>query len=130
MQSPVYCHSSEIAFADTDASGWMHFPAIFRYVEAAEHACLKSLGVLVFARDQGGWPRVNVSCDYKRPLLTGDAIEVQLAIAKIGASSLVWDFEVVNADGELAAIGSMTTVRVNSLGQPQPISPAEREALN
>ncbi len=129
MDAPLHRHVCEIAFGDTDASGWMHFPNIFRYFEAAEHAFLKSRGVLVFDRAQGGWPRVKVSCDYKRPLLTGERIEVLLEISRFGASSLTWDFEVLNATGEIAAFGSVTTVRVNGEGRPQLITAAERAAL-
>lgn len=130
METPPYCHSSEIAFADTDASGWMHFPSIFRHVESAEHACLKSLGLLVFDRAQGGWPRVNVNCDFLRPLIAGDGIEVQLVVEKLGQSSVTWRFNVLNAAGDVAAVGSMTNVRVDATGKSQPLSPQEREALS
>jgi acyl-CoA thioester hydrolase len=129
MEAPLHRHACEVAFGDTDASGWMHFPNIFRYFEEAEHAFLKSRGVLVFDRSQGGWPRVKVSCDFKRPLLTGDRIEVQLAVSRIGASSVTWDFEVLTASGDLAAFGSVTTVRVDQEGKPQLITDSERAAL-
>ena len=107
----------------------MHFPNIFRHVEAAEHAFLKSRGVLVFDRALGGWPRVKVSCEFKRPLLTGDHIEVLLDIFRIGTSSVTWDFEVLSESGEVAALGSITTVRVNHEGRTQPITDEERRAL-
>jgi acyl-CoA thioester hydrolase len=129
MDAPNYRHSCEVAFGDTDASGWMHFPNIFRFFEEAEHAFLKSRGILVFDRAQGGWPRVKVSCDYKRPLITGDRIEVLLEIARLGASSVTWNFDVLTATGETAAFGSVTTVRVNHEGRPQIISDEERKAL-
>ena len=130
MESPIYKHSAEIAFADTDASGLMHFPTIFRHIEAAEHACLKQRGVLVFDRAEGGWPRVNVNCDYRKQLLAGDAIEVQLRITKLGESSIVWEYEVFNAKGEVAVSGTMTNVRVDATGTKQPISDEERKALS
>ena len=129
MDAPLHRHACEVAFGDTDASGWMHFPNIFRYFEEAEHAFLRSRGILVFDRAQGGWPRVKVSCDYKRPLLTGDRIEVRLGISRIGASSVTWDFEVIAASGDLAAFGSVTTVRVNQEGRPLIITDSERAAL-
>jgi YbgC/YbaW family acyl-CoA thioester hydrolase len=129
MEAPLYRHACEVAFGDTDASGWMHYPNIFRYFEQAEHAFLRSRGILVFGRAQGGWPRVKVACDYKRPLLTGDRVEVQLAITRIGASSVTWNFEVLTASGDLAAFGSVTTVRVDHEGKPQLISEAERALL-
>ena len=129
MDHPLYRHASEVSFRDTDASGWMHFTNIFNYVELAEHAFLRSLGLLVFDRSQGGWPRVKVTCDFKRPLLCGDAIEVHLAIAAVGTSSLTWNFEVLRAAGELAASGSITTVRVDHQGRPQPLDANERRQL-
>lgn len=129
MENPVHRQAGEVAFGDTDASGWMHFPNIFKYVEQAEHAFLRSLGVLVFDRAEGGWPRVKVSCDYKRPLLCGDLIETRLGISRIGASSIAWDFEVVKATGEIAAFGSITTVRVDHQGRPKEITAEERALL-
>lgn len=129
MENPVHRHTGQIAFGDTDASGWMHFPNVFHYVEAAEHAFLRSRGILVFDRDQGGWPRVNVSCDYKKPFQCGDAYEVWLKISRLGASSIKWDFEIHNAAEELAAMGSMTTVRVDHQGRPVLISEDERHLL-
>lgn len=129
MEAPLHRHACEVAFADTDASGWMHFPNVFRYFEEAEHAFLRSRGLLVFDRAQGGWPRVRVGCDYKRPLVTGDRIEVLLAIERIGTSSVTWNFEVLTAAGELAATGSVTTVRVDHEGRARPIDDVERAAL-
>ena len=129
MDAPLHRHTCEVAFGDTDASGWMHFPNVFRYFEEAEHAFLKSRDVLVFDRALGGWPRVKVSCDYNRPLLTGDRIEVWIAIIRIGNSSVTWDFEILTSSGERAAHGSVTTVRVNHEGKPQSITAAERAAL-
>jgi acyl-CoA thioester hydrolase len=129
MQAPLHRHACEVAFGDTDASGWMHFPNVFRYFEVAEHEFLKSRGVLVFDRALGGWPRVKVSCEYERPLLTGERVEVLLAVSRIGGTSVTWDFEVLAGSGELAAFGSVTTVRVNGEGRPHPITDAERAAL-
>lgn len=125
----MHRQAGEVAFGDTDASGWMHFPNIFKYVETAEHAFLRARGVLVFDRAQGGWPRVKVNCDFKRPLLTGDCIETLLSISRIGASSITWDFEVLKATGEVAAFGSMTTVRVDHVGKPVDISPEDKVRL-
>jgi acyl-CoA thioester hydrolase len=129
MENPVHRQMGEIAFGDTDASGWMHFPNVFKYVEAAEHVFLRSRGVLVFDREQGGWPRVKVACDFKRPFQCGDKFEVLLEILRIGASSVMWNFEILNAAGEVAAFGSMTNVRVDREGRPQIISDEERAAL-
>lgn len=129
MDAPHFRMESEVAFADTDASGWMHFSNLFRHVERAEHAFLRSRGILVFDRARGGWPRAKVACDYKRPLQNGDAMTVELLISRLGAASISWEFEVLNAVGEVAAFGSMTTVRVGDDGRPCEIPEEERAAL-
>ncbi len=129
MENPFHRQAGEVAFGDTDASGWMHFPNIFKYVEVAEHAFLRSRGILVFDRREGGWPRVKVSCDYKRPFLAGDQFEILLGISRVGASSVTWNFEGLNSAGEIAAIGEMTNVRVDHEGKPKLISTQEREQL-
>lgn len=129
MDEPLHRHRCVVAFGDTDASGWMHFPNAFRYAEAAEHEFLRSRGVLVFDRAEGGWPRVKAGAEYKRPLLPGDSIEVLLRISRIGGASVTWEFEILNPSGEPAVSGTMTSVRVNAAGRPQVLSQGERDAL-
>jgi acyl-CoA thioesterase FadM len=72
---------------------------------------------------------VKVSCDYKRPFQCGDHYEVLLGISRVGASSVAWNFEVLNGAGEIAAFGSMTNVRVDHEGRPKLISDEERQQL-
>jgi acyl-CoA thioester hydrolase len=128
MDRPCHVHASQVAFGDTDCSGWLHFPQIFRHVEEAEHAFLRGRGIVVFDRELGGWPRVHVSCDFKSPLRFGDAIEIQLGIERIGAAALHWVFEVWK-DGDRCAAGKMTTVRVDGNGRPAVIDDATRARL-
>ena len=128
MENPCYTHPSRISFGDTDCSGWIHFPNIFRHVEEAEHAYFRSRGIPIISREEGGWPRVHVACDFKRPLHFEDEIEVLLGIERMGASSVSWIFEVVRA-GEVAAFGKVTTVRVDPSGKPVVIDEATRSAL-
>jgi len=128
MESPCHVHVSQVSFADTDCSGWLHFPKIFRHVEEAEHGYLQQQGILIIDRELGGWPRVHVSCDFKRPLHFGDRIEVQLRIERMGAASVTWVFEVLK-DGEVCAFGKMTTVRVDKEGKPVIIDAETRAKL-
>jgi len=128
MEVPLHRYAAEVAFGDTDASGLIHFPSVFRYVEAAEHAFLRSQDIHVFDRENGGWPRVHVECDYRRPMFFGDKIEVQLGISEIGGSSLTWIFEVWKAE-ECCASGSIVVVRVDAVGKPMKIDEGTRAAL-
>jgi len=129
MDNPRHRQTLEVAFGDTDASGWVHFPNIFKYAELAEHAFLRSLGIVVFDRNEGGWPRVKACGDFKKPMMTGDRIEVLLDVSRVGGASVTWDFEILK-DQEIAAFGSMTTVRVGNDGRPKILSDEERSKLD
>ncbi len=129
MENIRHRFSSEVAFSDTDASGWVHFSKILTYAERAEHDLLASSGIAVFDRSKGGWPRVKVSCDYKRPLEFQDQIEVHLALDHIGGTSLCWKFEILKNGGELAARGEMVTVKADHTGAVAPLSDEERKIL-
>ena len=51
---PTPFHTSRfVEFADTDMAGIMHFSAFFRYMEAAEHELLRSLGFSVYSEIDG-----------------------------------------------------------------------------
>jgi acyl-CoA thioester hydrolase len=126
---PSFCHRCEVAFGDTDASGRVHFPNVFRYFEQAEHAFLRSRGVPVFGPGGAGWPRVSARCEYRLPLGAGDRIEVRIRLAGVGRSSLSWEFEVLDAGRQLAAEGAVTVVKVDAEGRPVAVSAVEREAL-
>lgn len=129
MENIRHRYSCEVAFSDTDASGWVHFSKILTYAERAEHDFLASSGVSVFNRGKGGWPRVKISCEYKRQLEFQDRIEVLLGLDHIGGTSLCWKFEILKNGGELAARGEMVTVKVDHAGKVTPLSNEERNSL-
>jgi len=120
---------SEVAFSDTDASGWTHFSKILGYVENTEHGFFSSIGIPVFDLAQGGWPRAHIRCDYRSPLRFQEGFEVRLYLKKIGSSSIHWQFEIVKADTTLVAEGEMVSVKVDSTGTPTAITEAERIKL-
>ncbi len=129
MENICHRYECEVAFSDTDASGWVHFTKILNYAEQAEHGYLRKLGIPVFRPDKGGWPRVKVRCDYKLPLTFQDKIEVRLALRKVGETSITWKFEIAKANGQIAAIGEMVTVKVNETGEAETISVTESKLL-
>jgi len=62
-----------------------------------------------------GWPRVHVSCDFKRPLRFEDEVEVHLQVREKREKSLTYDFafrKVGDASGAEVAHGSLTVVCV------------------
>ena len=126
----AYLYQRRVAFADTDASGRVHFSRLLCYVEEAEHTLLTELLIPVrgSGNEAGGWPRVHVDCDYFKPLGPGDEVEVVLIPDKVGTSSVHWSFNVLR-DGLDVAKGSVKTVRVDVKGKPVELPNDWRERL-
>jgi acyl-CoA thioester hydrolase len=107
-----------VEFADTDMAGIIHFASYFRYMEVTEHAFFRSLGFSINTRTPEfhiGWPRVHVSCDFKRPLRFEDEVEVLLRVREKREKSLTYDFifrQVNGEPGTEVARGSLTVVCV------------------
>lgn len=85
---------SKIRFVDTDASGRIHYTAMLRHFEAAEHEFLEHLGCS-YQSGRGfdvDFPRVHVEVDFMIPLSYNDAVETQVRVEKIGTSSFTLAF--------------------------------------
>jgi len=119
MAEHRFVYHDMVQFSDTDMAGIVHFANFFRYVERAEHAFYRSLGLGIVERrehvpdgERVGWPRVHASCDYISPLRFEDPIEVELLLEEIRTRSLKYLFRVRKKDGTLTAEGHMATVCV------------------
>jgi YbgC/YbaW family acyl-CoA thioester hydrolase len=77
-----------VPFPDVDSSGRIHFIALFRYFEAADHDLMRAIGhpYSVLFRDQA-YPRVHASCDYRGPIYFDDVLVITARIAHVGISS-------------------------------------------
>jgi len=105
-----------VEFADTDAAGLVHFTALFRFMEEAEHAFYRSLGGAAFQWREDrvvGMPRVAASCEFLAPIGYGEEIVVHLVVREKRAKVLRYDvgFSRDDEDGPAqVASGSMTVV--------------------
>lgn len=97
---------TRIRFIDTDASGRIHYTAMFRYFESAEIEFLRSLGVTYDAQRGYNLPRVHVECDFMRVIGHDDLITIEVSLTKLGNSSIRFEFRTFKAD-ELAAKGAV-----------------------
>jgi acyl-CoA thioester hydrolase len=108
-----------VQFSDTDMAGIMHFANYARFIERAEHAFFRSLGLSIFESpevipdgERVGWPRVHFSCDFHAPLRFEDEVEVELLVEEIRSKAVRYLFRIWRADGELAAEGRMASACV------------------
>src|SRR5205823_1609476 len=108
-----------VEFSDTDMAGIMHFSNFFRFMEAAETSYLRARGLSVSWRADGvkwGFPRVSVSCDFQKPARFEDVLTISVTVEKIGAKSVTYRFDFTNQNGEVLAVGRMTSVHCRSSG--------------
>lgn len=114
MPGTRYRMTRTVAFSETDAAGIVHFAHFFRYMEDAEHAMLRDLGLSVhrdIGDDVAGFPRVSAQCDYRRPLRFEDVFSVTVRVAAKTEKSVTYGFT-FEKDGEDApvATGSLKVV--------------------
>jgi acyl-CoA thioester hydrolase len=142
--------TERVQFSETDMAGIVHFSNFFRYMERAEHAFWRSLGMSVMdqtaaTEDRVGWPRVHATCDYKAPLRFEEEFTVEMLVEEIRSKVIRYLFRFRRLDGQLVAEGRVTaacvrkdsaTGQMKAVAIPQPIlekvhaAPAELLALS
>ena len=118
-------YTRRVEFRDTDAAGIVHFSVFFNYMEEAEHAALRELGLdVVSAGNEATWsfPRVAAECDFRAPLHFSDVVTIDVSVARLGDSSVNYEFQFTR-DGKRIAEGKVTAVccRLNDDGTPESI---------
>ena len=114
-----YRHRRRVEFNETDQAGLVHFSNFFRYMESAEHAFVRSLGFSIAMNNTSppvGWPRVNVACEFFKPVHFEDIVDIQLLISKLSKRSISYVFRVWRNEDESdveVARGRMTAVCVS-----------------
>ncbi len=99
-----------VQWVDTDAAGIIHFSNYFRYMEEAELAFYRQLGLTVFDRSKPHsvmCPRVSAQCDFRKTVTYGDELDIHLWVAKMGRSSIGYEFS-FRHNGDEAARGRVT----------------------
>ena len=84
-----------VEFSDTDMAGIVHHAVYYRYMESAEHAFFRSLGLTVAppkTSSSVGWPRVHTEADFSSPLQFEDEVEIQLLVAQKKSKALTYAF--------------------------------------
>ncbi len=99
---------TRIRFIDTDASGRIHYTAMFRYFESAEIEWMRTRGI-IYGGGEFTFPRVHVECDFNLALRHDDLIAIEVFLTKLGRSSARLEFRTWK-NGEIAATGAVVIV--------------------
>jgi len=118
----MFTATHRVQFHETDMAGIVHFSNFYRYMEEAEHAYLRSLGLSVsMTRPDGsviGWPRVRAQCTFEAPAYFEDLIEIRLKLIRKGVKSLTFDVEFYRDERRLARGSLKTACCIVAHGQP------------
>jgi acyl-CoA thioester hydrolase len=99
-----------VQFAETDLAGIVHFSTLFRYMEEAEHAMWRSVGLTIAERGGAfGWPRLSASMQFRNPLRFEDELEVMVRIAALKTRTIDYEF-VLSRGGTVVAMGTICCV--------------------
>jgi YbgC/YbaW family acyl-CoA thioester hydrolase len=135
--------SHRVEFSETDMAGIVHFANFFRMMENAEHAFFRSLGFTIHGQESGttiGWPRVNASCEFLRPLRFEEVVEIQLLVAEVRTRSIRYAFRFWKDEGgqrvevargstsAVCATVEKTTGKLAAVPIPEPIRAAIQNA--
>ncbi len=117
-----------LRWADADAAGRLHFPRIFELVEEAESELVRQIEWPMNRSLGYDFPRVHIECRFIRVISLDDPFLLRLTIGKLGRTSIRYEYQVFDADRELAIEGTMTIVVLQG-GKPTPIPETLRTAL-
>jgi acyl-CoA thioester hydrolase len=114
-----------VSFVDVDSSQRIHFTAMFRYMEVAEHELMRVLGFpYVTALRQLAFPRVHLECDFRGAIFYDDVLDIVAGVERVGSSSWTVHFTAhpaalegsepaEDARATILAEGHMTIVAMN-----------------
>ena len=121
---------TRIRFIDTDASGRIHYTAMFRYFESAEIEFMRTLGISYSGGGDYAFPRAHVDCDFMLAIKHDDLVEIEVSLRKLGRSSMRLEFQTYMGDA-LAAKGAVVIVCMDRrTGRPLTIPEELRSKLS
>jgi len=120
-------HHRTIRFQDTDAAGVVYFAQILGICHEAYEASLQAAGIEVrtfFSRGAIAVPITHTAADFRRPLMCGDKITVELTPTLIGEASFESQYRVLQVGGTVAAIATTRHVCIDTASrQRHPLTP-------
>ena len=132
-----YRTTRRVEFRDTDAAGIVHYATFFSWMEEVEHELLRQLGLAVMmplGDHKISFPRVHASCDYRSALRFEDVVQVEIAVEKLGTSSVTYRFG-FQCDGREVGEGKVVAVccrldddQLRSISIPEKIADKLRAA--
>jgi acyl-CoA thioester hydrolase len=103
-----------VRYADTDQMGYVYYGHYARLYEIGRVEALRSLGVDYKSLEASGvmMPVYELKCRYLQPARYDDLLTIRTRIGTLPAARIVFEFDVLNADGLRLNTGEATLVFV------------------
>lgn len=107
-----------VRFGDIDEAGFVYYPRLVHYFHVAmEEFFAHVLGVdypTFLAEHRSGLPTAHLEVDFNRPLHYGDHLEIEVAIEKVGKTSVGWRYRIFRpGEADPATEAHLVTVNMN-----------------
>ncbi len=123
-------HEIRIIFGDTDQMGVVYYANYLRFFESARAAYWRSLGKSYkdLEAAQIALPVVEAHCNYKKPALYEDLLEVDVEVGEVRAASLRFVY-VIRRGADLIAEGYTRHAVIGPTGRPRALPDEFRDLL-
>lgn len=114
----MFEYKTQIFLHHTDAAGRLFFANQFYLIYEAKEKFFDHIGLPIaplLEHSQITFPLVHAESDYKAVLKAGDHITIRVNIEKIGATSIVFVFDIFKWDGSLAGTARTVNVTVDKV---------------
>jgi acyl-CoA thioester hydrolase len=132
MATFKFSYPVEVRYADIDAQGHLNNAKFITFMEHARYKYIEQVGLwhLADGFDNLGQIVARVTCDYKRPVVLGQVVEVAVRMMRLGTKSLEMEFR-FTVDGAEVALGHSVQVAYDfKTEQSIPIPTRWRELIH
>lgn len=123
-------YTNTVRFEETDAQGVVFYGNYVTFQDEAFTAYLEAIGYPYQSLREADWDVhvVHVDLDYREPAEFRDTLHNATRIDAIRESSLEFEYECRNDDGDVVAEGGLVHVAVDETGEPTRVPDAFRDA--
>jgi len=125
----------KVRFGDVDRAGIAYYPNLYHFCHVAFEEFFEHFVGIPYPKliedENLGFPTVRVESYFRRPVKYGDTIEIRVGIARVGESSVTFEFRAAReGEGQLLFASSQTCVGVDmKTFQPMRIPDGLRETF-
>jgi acyl-CoA thioester hydrolase len=124
-------YENTVRFEETDMQGIVFYGNYATYLDETFTEFIEAIGFPYSEISEHGWDVhvVNVELNYRKPAQFRDRLLNSMRVSRIDNSSIEFEYECHNTDGELLVDGTVTHVVVDESGSPIRVPKELRDAI-